>query len=178
MAKIRTSWSKIQAGDIVSFQYEWTTDKAKPMRTHTILVLNPKYPKLLKNGDTEFYINGLKLERSNRPIFKNREDAWRLLKRIGEIEVVDEKNEIYKVNIRSSFLGTYGATDRVYKQVMFDPVGRKSEYRTYLWKEAQKKGVFYEPIKLPKDKVQMLLETQGEGVEVTSRTRSRDKTSV
>jgi hypothetical protein len=96
--KIGANWFKIKTGDIISFRYK-PTDKTKPLRTHSIMVLNPKYPKTLKDGKIKFYINGLKLEGSNVSIFTNKTDAWRLLK---------------------------------------------------------KQAVFYEPIKLPKDKIMML----------------------
>ena len=65
MPKQQANWTNIDVGDIISFQYQPTKDKSKPVRTHTILVLNPKYPKVKKDGSKEFYVNGLKLEGSN-----------------------------------------------------------------------------------------------------------------
>ena len=99
MPKIPTNWSKLMPGDVVSFRYV-PSDKTKPTRTHTILILNPKYPRTLKNGEKKFYINALKLEESNIKIFKNKRDAWLLLKRLGWVMIRSLKNEIYKLLIK------------------------------------------------------------------------------
>ena len=72
MPKIGANWFKIKTGDIISFRYK-PTDKTKPLRTHSVMVLNPKYPKTLKDGKIKFYINGLKLEASNISIFTNKD---------------------------------------------------------------------------------------------------------
>ncbi len=44
MPKQITKWGDIVPGDIISFRYK-SVDKSKPIRTHTIMVLNAKYPK-------------------------------------------------------------------------------------------------------------------------------------
>jgi len=69
------------------------------------------------------------------------------------------KNELYKIEIPSRYVGTYGATDALYKKILNTPAGKKAEYRTYNWEQARKNSVYYEPIKLPKDKI-LLLESQ------------------
>ena len=155
MAKLATTWNKIQAGDVISFRYQ-PTDKSKPLRTHTVLVLNPKFPKALKDGTKKFYINTLKLKESNRSIFTNKNQAWQLLRELGWISIRSLKNEIYSVEINPTFIGTYGAKEKLYKMLQRTPVGKKAEYRTYLWEVAKKNSCFYEPIKLPKDKIMML----------------------
>ena len=170
MPKQKADRSKLVPGDIISFPYQPTKDKSKPVRTHTILVLNPKYPKVLKGGGTEFYVNGLKLEGSNISIFTNKEEAWQLLERIGQIQIVSAKDEIYRVQVNPKFLGGFGAKEKLYKEIRMTPVGKKAEYRTYVWKQAKKKACFYEPIKLPSEKVQMLLDSQGVGGDIISRT--------
>ena len=161
MPKIGANWGTIKPGDIVSFKYQSVIDKSKQPRTSTILVLNNKFQKKLKSGDTEYYLNGLKLERSNITVFTNKEEAWTLLTEIGDLEVVSLKDEIYKVKINKRYIGTYGATDALYKKVMNTPAGKKAEFRTYNWDQARKSAVFYEPIKLPKDRVELLIEEQG-----------------
>jgi hypothetical protein len=148
-------------GDIVSFRYE-PSDKVKPMRTHSILILNSKYPKTLKNGEKKFYINALKLEESNRVIFNDKRDAWDLLKRMGWITIRSLGDQIYSVKLDPKYIGTFGAKETLYKMLMATRVGRKAEYRTYSWESAMRSAVFYEPIKLPKDKIKMLME-QREG---------------
>jgi hypothetical protein len=41
------------------------------------------------------------------------------------------------------------------------PQGRKAQFRTYDWDQVKKSAVFYEPIKLPKDKIKLLTEQRG-----------------
>ena len=159
MPKIGTSWNTLEPGDIISFRYQSVVDKTKQPRTTTILVLNNKYQKKLKSGKTEFYINGLKLEKSNISIFTNKDEAWNLLSEIGWVSIVSLKDEIYKVKIKSRYIGTYGATDVLYKKVVSTPAGKKAEFRSYNWEQARKNSVYYEPIKLPKDKI-LLMESQ------------------
>ena len=158
MPKIGANWFKIKTGDIISFRYK-PTDKTKPLRTHSIMVLNPKYPKTLKNGKIKFYINGLKLEGSNISIFTNKEDAWELLKKIGWISITSLEDEIYTVDIKNIYLGTYGAKERLYKELKQSPIGEKAKFRSYDWTVAKTRPCYYEPIKLPKDKI-ILLEEQ------------------
>ena len=177
MPKIGANWFKIKTGDIISFRYK-PVDKTKLLRTHTIMVLNSSYPKSLKDGTYKSYLNGLKLEGSNISIFSNREEAWQLLDKIGQIQVVSAKDQIYRIQVNPKFLGGFGAREKLYKEIRMTPIGKKAQYRTYVWEQAKKKSCFYEPIKLPKDKVQMLLEIQGEDIEVISRTRVRSKTNV
>ena len=155
MPKQSASWNDVQVGDIISFRYQ-SSNKSKPVRTHTVLVLNPKFPKKLKSGQTRFYVNALKLEESNRRIFTSTDQAWQLLKELGWISIRSLKNEIYSVEINPTFIGTYGAKEKLYKMLQRTPVGKKAEYRTYLWEVAKKNSCFYEPIKLPKDKIMML----------------------
>ena len=155
MPKIGANWFKIKTGDIISFRYK-PVDKTKPLRTHSIVVLNPKYPKVVKDKKRKFYINGLKLEGSNISIFTNKDDAWELLKKIGWISIVSLEDEIYRLDIKNVYLGAYGAKERLYKELLATPIGRKAKYRSYSWELAKKQAVFYEPIKLPKDKIMML----------------------
>jgi len=155
MPKQSASWNNIEAGDIISFRYQ-PSDKSKPIRTNTVLVLNPKFPKKLKSGQTKFYVNALKLEESNRRIFTSTDQAWKLLKEMGWISIKSLRNEIYTLEINPTFLGTYGAREKLYNMLMRTPIGRKAEYRSYSWEIAKKNSCFYEPIKLPKKKIMML----------------------
>ena len=158
MPKIGANWFKIKTGDIISFRYK-PVDKTKLLRTHTIMVLNSSYPKSLKDGTYKSYLNGLKLEASNISIFTNKNQAWDLLRSIGWISIRNLRSEIYKVEINSRYIGAYGATDALFKKVMNTPIGKKAKFRTYNWEQARKNTVYYEPIKLPKDKI-ILLEQQ------------------
>jgi len=161
MPKELANWSRIVPGDIISFQYKSKVSD-KPLRTHTLMVLNPKYPKQLKGGIKKFYINGLKLEASNISIFTNKREAWDLLKAIGWISIRSLRNEIYKIEIPNQYVRTYGATETLYKELTQTPIGKKAQFRSYDWEVAKSKAVYYEPVKLPKDKIQMLIEQRGE----------------
>ena len=158
MPKIASAWNAIVPGDIISFQYK-SLISGESMKTHSIMVLNPKFPNTLKDGTTKFYVNGLKLEASNISIFTNKNQAWDLLRSIGWISIRNLRSEIYKVEINSRYIGAYGATDALFKKVMNTPIGKKAKFRTYNWEQARKNTVYYEPIKLPKDKI-ILLEQQ------------------
>ena len=161
MPKIGANWSKVEPGDIVSFKYQSVVDKSKSARTSTILVLNTRFQKKLKSGDTEYYLNGMKLEGSNISVFGNRDSAWQLLNEIGMLEIVDLENEIYKVNLESKYIGTWGANQKLYEALQKTPQGKKAQFRTYNWDQVRKSAVFFEPIKLPKKKVLLLAEQQG-----------------
>ena len=170
MPKIGTNWQNIDAGDIISFKYQSAIDKSKQARTTSILVLNPYYNKKLKDGSTGYYVNGLKLEQSNISIFTNKEEAWQLLTKIGQISIRSEKNEIYRVQVDPKYLGGLGVREKLYNELKMSPIGKKAQFRSYLYSQARKNSVFYEPIKLPRERVRLLLEEQGE-IEEYSRTR-------
>jgi len=173
MPKVGTNWQSIDVGDIISFRYQSDIDKSKQARTTSILVLNPYYPKKLKDGSTGYYVNGLKLEQSNITVFTNREEAWQLLERIGTIQIRDLKNEIYRVQVNPKFLGGFGAREKLYKELKMSPIGKKAQFRSYLYSQARKTAVFYEPIKLPKARVELLAEQEAG---IYSRTRRGRKT--
>ena len=161
MPKLGTNWSRVEPGDIVSFKYQSVVDKSKSARTSTILVLNTRFQKKLKSGDTGYYLNGMKLEGSNISVFGNRDEAWTLLSEIGKLEIIDLDNEIYKTNIDGKYIGTWGANKKLYDAIQKTPQGKKAQFRTYNWDQVRKSAVFFEPIKLPKKKVLLLAEQQG-----------------
>ena len=161
MSKIGTSWSKVEPGDIVSFRYQSVVDKSKQPKTSTILVLNTRFQKKLKNGDIGYYLNGMKLEGSNISVFGNRDSAYQLLTEVGGLEIVDLENEIYRIKIESKYIGTFGANEKLYTALQKTPQGKKAQFRTYDWDQCRKSAVFFEPIKLPMKKVLLLAEQQG-----------------
>ena len=156
MPKQITKWGDIVPGDIISFRYK-SVDKSKPIRTHTIMVLNAKYPKKLKSGKTLFYLNGLKLEASNINIFTDKYESWDFLKELGWVTAVDAIHEIYRVRIKKDFIGRYGVNKKLYEKLKVSRVGRKAEFRSYLYTDVIKNAVFHEPIRLPKNRIQMLI---------------------
>ena len=98
---------------IVVFKYK----SSKGAHYHTILVLNPKFPYTRKDGTKTFHLNGLKLEeRSTIPVIRNKRAVSGLLERLGEIEVISQDNEIYRVDVPSS--GPRGARRVSYLSVL------------------------------------------------------------
>ena len=146
MPKTVYTWMKVKAGDIISFRYKG--NKPTGLLT-TILVLNPRMPYIKKDGTKTFHLIGLKLERNSViPIIKSKSALFRLLSTVGEVTIVDEDNDIYKVLIEG--VGAKGVKPGVYKRIKA-LIKRYSVYRTYDYKEARKSRVFLEPIVLPKE---------------------------
>ena len=168
MPKQPANWSTIDVGDIISFSYLSQIEENAQSKTSTILVLNPKYPKKLKNGETKYYVNGLKLEEQNITIFSSKEESWQLLNSLGTVIIRDEKNEIYRVQFHKLYLGGYGTTERLFNELKRTAVGKKAVFRSYLYDTARKFAVFYEPIKLPASKISELKDsTEVEAVSYT-----------
>ena len=65
----------------------------------------------------------------------------------------------HQLDIKNIYLGTYGAKERLYKELKQSPIGEKAKFRSYDWTVAKTRPCYYEPIKLPKDKI-ILLEEQ------------------
>jgi len=153
MPKQVYTWGKVTAGDIISFRYKGK--KATGTLT-TLLVLNPKIPYDRKDGTKTFHLVGLKLEEQGTiPLVRNKPLLVQLLSSIGEIQVVDGENGIFRVEMKSA--GPRGATKRVYETIK-RKLKQFAIYRTYDWKEARKSQVFLEPITLPKLLVEALIE--------------------
>ena len=94
MPKQVYTWGKVKPGDIISFRYKGKNSTGK---LTTILVLNPKIQLHKERGKTDFYLVGLKLESQGViPHIRNKREMVELLERIGELQVVDAKNEIIK----------------------------------------------------------------------------------
>ena len=153
MAKQVYTWGKVQAGDIVSFRYKGK----KPTGTlTTLLVFNPRLPYTRKDGTKTFHLVGLKLEdRGTIPIIKNKPMLVQLLERIGEIDVVSGDDQIYRVIIEN--VGVRGVRKATYTKLK-QYIEKHSVYRTYDYKEARRSQVFLEPIVLPREFREALIE--------------------
>ena len=93
----------------------------------TLLVLNPKIPYDRKDGTKTFHLVGLKLEEQGTiPLVRNKPLLVQLLSSIGEIQVVDGENGIFRVEMKSA--GPRGATKRVYETI-------KRKFETADWSE-------------------------------------------
>ena len=153
MPKQIYNWSKVQAGDIISFRYKGK----KPTGTlTTLLVFNPRIPYTRKDGTKTFHLVGLKLEdRGIVPTIKSKPAMVSLLESVGGIQVVSGDDDIYRVEIEG--VGARGARKSVYNKIK-RYLQTYTVYRTYDYKEARKSQVFLEPIVLPKGLKEALVE--------------------
>ena len=126
MPKINYSWSKVVAGDIISFVYKNT--KGSRLR-RTILVLDPK-----RNG----LLHGIQLEVSNIP---TNPQIKKILETAGTAQIVDEDKKVYRVALDGSGKDTYKKLKGLIK--------RHGIYRTYKYDVARKSVVSLEDLKLP-----------------------------
>jgi|TARA_B100000902_G_scaffold295655_1_gene282514 hypothetical protein len=127
MAKLRYSWNKVVAGDIISFNYN--------KKRRTVLVISPKYV-LQKLDDSKVELmSGLQLEtKDNRAAPK----ILTILKQLGSIQLVDEQNEIYRVNFDGRKLD---ADKRKLSSSIKLLVANKNDlYRTYDYKKMRKES--------------------------------------
>ena len=86
---------------------------------------------------------------------RNKPKLVQLLERIGELEVVDSESGIYRVNIKN--VGPRGVKQATYQKLK-KHIERHSVYRTYDYREAKRSQVFLEPIVLPKEFREVLIE--------------------
>ena len=153
MGKKVYNWGKVRAGDIISFRYKGK--KPSGILT-TLLVFNPRLPYTRKDGTKTFHLIGLKLEdRGTIPIIKNKPMLVQLLERIGEIQVVSGDDQIYRVIIEN--VGSRGVKRATYSKLK-SLIEKHSVYRTYDYKEAKRSQVFLEPIVLPREFREVLIE--------------------
>lgn len=147
MARIGTSWGRIQPGDIITFNYK--SKKTGKTRLQTILVLNPKYFITDSEGQRVFQLIGLKLaEQRVRTIKEATKVVTQIFNKLGSIVPIDEKKDIYRIEMKKSDLFWGGAKRNVYKRVRY-LLGKEPIYRTYDWETARKSAVFYESLPLP-----------------------------
>ena len=153
MPKQVYNWSKVQAGDIISFRYK---GKKQTGTLTTLLVFNPRLPYTRKDGTKTFHLVGLKLEdRGTIPIIKNKPMLVQLLERVGYIDVVSGEDQIYRVIIEN--VGARGVRKQTYNKLK-QYIERYSVYRTYDYMEAKRSQVFLDPISLPKEFREALIE--------------------
>jgi hypothetical protein len=144
MPKQIYSWGKVKPGDIISFRYQ-SKDGNK---LSTILVLNPRVQLYRETGNNDLYLVGLKLEsQGNVPHIRNKNEMVELLNRIGTLQVVDVKNEIFRLEIKG--VGTRGFKQSEYNKLK-KFIEQNKAYRTYKYEKVTNSQVFLEPIVLPK----------------------------
>ena len=126
MAKLPYSWTRVSAGDIISFVYE--NKEGRKLR-RTILVLEPKRKNL---------IHGIQLEISNQP---TNTQIKKILETAGTTQIVDETKKIYRVELDSNAKQTYNKMKTLIK--------RHGIYRTFSYDKARKSSVTLEDLRLP-----------------------------
>ena len=141
------SWGKVKPGDIISFRYK--PKSGNPPKTQTILVLNPRLNVKLKDGKTTKQLIGIKLEESNKVSLRVNKKQITLLEQIGKFVPIDTKNNLYRLNIDSTFITNdiKGVKPRAYDLLSksFDIQG---QYRTYDYTIAKTSSVYLEPIRV------------------------------
>ena len=146
MARIGTSWNRIQAGDIITFNYK--SKSTGKTRLQTILVLNPKWY-ITVEGQRVFQMIGLKLaEQRVRTIKEASKVVTDIFNKLGTLEAIDEKKDVYRVRMKKQDMFWAGAKDVVYRRIRY-LLNKEPIYRTYDWEQARKSGVFYESLPLP-----------------------------
>ena len=141
------NWGKVKPGDIISFRYK--PKSGNPPKTQTILVLNPRLNVTLKDGKTTKQLIGIKLEESNKVSLRVNKKQITLLEQIGKFVPIDTKNNLYRLNIDSTFITNdiKGVKPRAYDLLSksFDIQG---QYRTYDYTIAKTSSVYLEPIRV------------------------------
>jgi len=141
------NWNKVRPGDIISFRYKSkSTGKTK---IQSILVLNPKLNVSLKDGTSTKHLIGIKLEESNKIQLRLTARQTTLLEKIGNFKKIDEKNNLYKLEIDGRFIinDIRGVKQHAY-DLISKSLGIQGQYRTYDYMTAKKSAVYLEPIRV------------------------------
>ena len=127
MAKLRYSWNKVISGDIISFNY----NKIR----RTVLVISPKYKLIKADKSITELMSGLQLEtRDNRAAPK----IITILKQLGTLQLVDEENEIYRVNFDGRKLDA--DKRKIASSVKLLVADKNDLYRTYDYKKMRRES--------------------------------------
>ena len=144
------SWNKVKPGDIISFKYNPKSSE-KSTRTQSVLVLNPKLNVKLKDGTSTRYLIGIKIEESNAVDLKMTSKIISVLQKIGDFQKIDEKNNLYKLEIHRKFIVNEikGVKQSVYNLIAKGEL--KKQYRTYEYDGVKTSAVYLEPITIDVD---------------------------
>ena len=145
MAKQIIKWAQVRPGDIVSFKYK--SEKSNRTLMQSVLILNPKINVKLKSGAQKTQMVGLKLEQSNRASVDIK-SKLKLLETVGDLQLVDEENKIYRVVIKPYDIisDTRGVKESFYRKIK-SAIKGKDIYRVYNWDKIPAM-VYLEPIVL------------------------------
>ena len=141
------NWQMVKPGDIISFRYK--SKSTGRTLVNSVLVLNPRLQVKLKDGTQTKHLIGIKLEESNKISLRLTQRQVTLLEKIGNFIKIDDKNNLYKLEIDRKFL----ISDiRGIRQEAYDKISKslniQGQYRTYDYLKAKKSAVFLEPIRV------------------------------
>ena len=141
------NWRRVKPGDIISFKYK--SKSTGRSLVNSILVLNPKINVTLKDGTSTKHLIGIKLEESNKISLRLNKEQLLLLEKIGDFKKIDDKNNLYKLEIKKRFI----INDiKGIKQEAYDKISKsfeiKGQYRTYDYLQARKSSIYLEPIRV------------------------------
>ena len=141
------NWQMVKPGDIISFRYK--SKSTGRTLVNSVLVLNPRLQVKLKDGTQTKHLIGIKLEESNKISLRLTQRQLILLEQIGNFIKIDDKNNLYKLEIDRKFL----ISDiRGIRQEAYDKISKglniQGQYRTYDYLKAKKSAVFLEPIRV------------------------------
>jgi len=141
------SWGRVNPGDVISFKYK--SKSTGKTRVNSILVLNPKLNVTLKDGTTTKHLIGIKLEESNKISLRLNKRQVMLLEKIGDFKKIDDKNNLYKLEIKKTFIlnDIKGVKQSAYDKIS-KSLGIQGQYRTYDYMIAKKSAVYLEPIRV------------------------------
>jgi len=141
------SWRRVKPGDVISFKYK--SKSTGKTRVNSILVLNPKLNVTLKDGTTTKHLIGIKLEESNKISLRLNKRQVMLLEKIGDFKKIDDKNNLYKLEIKKTFIlnDIKGVKQSAYDKIS-KSLGIQGQYRTYDYMIAKKSSVYLEPIRV------------------------------
>ena len=141
------SWGRVNPGDVISFKYK--SKSTGKTRVNSILVLNPKLNVTLKDGTTTKHLIGIKLEESNKISLRLNKRQVMLLEKIGDFKKIDDKNNLYKLEIKKTFIlnDIKGVKQSAYDKIS-KSLGIQGQYRTYDYMIAKKSAVYLEQIRV------------------------------
>ena len=141
------SWGRVSPGDVISFKYK-SKSTGKSI-VNSILVLNPKLNVTLKDGTSTKHLIGIKLEESNKISLRLNQKQVMLLEKIGDFKKIDDKNNLYKLEIKKTFIinDIKGVKQSAYDKIS-KGLGIQGQYRTYDYMTAKKSAVDLEPIRV------------------------------
>ena len=141
------NWQMVKPGDIISFRYK--SKSTGRTLVNSVLVLNPRLQVKLKDGTQTKHLIGIKLEESNKISLRLTQRQVVLLEQIGNFIKIDDKNNLYKLEIDRKFLMS---DIRGIRQEAYDKISKglniQGQYRTYDYLKAKKSAVFLEPIRV------------------------------